>query len=186
MKQVTGIVTKVGQQSLFNDNKYQWATVGPHNCNFVNRDMQQYAGQEITMTDVSEDQSKIQEKNDKNGKPFVKVFGSGVEITGAGQPLPTQQSAAPRQQIAQTRSDVTQEERLRYGLDCIEMAEGMYGNRDMPGELVAAIFNSSMYAFNDGVPLKAAPLEEKVAEVFGGTVEKPLSNEDLDDDQVPF
>ena len=108
---------------------------------------------------------------------------------GASTATPTATPTAPR---SAAPPEASFQERIAYGVAAVKIAVSELGLEDLPlqsmidSPLLAAVYNSSMYAFKDGVPLK--DLVKATEAAFGAnpadTVYSDASSETEDD--IPF
>jgi len=137
-----------------------------------------------------------------DGQPMSKIPARSAAPAMSGPPTQQAQGGqawgntaptAATQQAAQPRPpEASFQERIAYGVAAVKIAVSELGLEDLPlqsmidSPLLAAVYNSSMYAFKDGVPLK--DLVKATEAAFGAnpadTVYSDASSETEDD--IPF
>lgn len=214
LEKIEGTLTKAGTPSEFKNNWYQWGEIDGKEVQFVNQDNSSFVGRHVLFVDKGEQKNGIKIQQKKNGAKYAKISGGrAVELSVDGQitskiPIAggggqssggwdNQQSSGGWDQPAQQTQRTSQapaekcyEDRVKYGAGAVKLMAGELGmegemlNKFLATELAAAVFNSSMYAFKDNIPL-TDPV--KAAEnAFGVEHEENPFNDDADSDNIVF
>lgn len=143
----------------------------------------------------------VQVKTSRAGKPYIQVGKAalrfvGDEVSSMPSQCPDQAAGPSRSPRRQTTSsgaaakpsskrEGALEDRIEYGVEAVKIALEKMPN--IPGDVLQAVYNSSMYAYQDGVPLRKEAEDRLVSSArstfqTGPTSEPPVDEED----DIPF